>query len=45
MAAFSAYTAVAVHLKAQRAFELAAYSSIIVNLAREGWGQACMVQI
>lgn len=40
MAAFSAYTAEAVHLKPQRAFELAAYSSIIVNLARDGRVQA-----
>lgn len=40
MAASSAYTAVAVHLKPQRAFELAAYTSIIINLARDGRGQA-----
>ena len=40
MAAFSAYTAVAVHLKPQRAFELAAYTSIIISLTRDGRGQA-----
>ena len=40
MAAFSSYMAVAVHLKPQRAFELAGYTSIISNLAREGRGQA-----
>ena len=40
MSAFSAYTVVAVHLKPQRAFELAAYTSIIISLARDGRGQA-----
>ena len=42
MAAFSSYMAVAVHLKPQRAFELAGYTSIVSNLAREGRGQAWM---
>ena len=42
MAAFSSYMAVAVHLKPQRAFELAGYTSIFSNLAREGRGQAWM---
>lgn len=42
MAAFSSYMAVAVHLKLQRAFELAGYTSIVSNLAREGRGQVWM---
>ena len=42
MAAFSSYMAVAVHLKPQRAFELAGYTSIVSNIAREGRGQAWM---
>ena len=42
MAAFSSYMAVAVHPKPQRAFELAGYTSIVSNLAREGRGQAWM---
>ena len=42
MAAFSSYMAVAVHLKPQRAFELAGYTSIVSNLAREGRGQTWM---
>ena len=40
MAAFATYTAVAVHFKPQRAFDLAAYTSIVINLAREGKGAA-----
>ena len=32
--------AVAVHCHPQRAFELAAYASIIANLAHDGWGMA-----
>ena len=39
MAAFSAYTVVAVHLKPQQAFKLVAYTSIIISLARDGRGQ------
>ena len=39
MAAFSSYMAVAVHLKPQRAFELAGYTSIVSNLTMEGRGQ------
>ena len=35
MAAFSSYMAVAVHLKPQWAFELAGYTSIVSNIARE----------
>lgn len=38
MAAFATYTAIVVHFKPQRAFDLAAHTSIIVNLTREGKG-------
>ena len=41
MAAFSAYTVVAVHLKPQQAFKLVAYTSIIISLARDGRDQGC----
>ena len=40
MVAFSTYMAVAVHCHPQRAFELAAYASIIANLACDGHGMA-----
>ena len=38
MAAFATYTAIVVHFKPQQAFDLAAHTSIAVNLAREGKG-------
>ena len=41
MAAFSAYTVVAVHLKPQQAFKLVAYTSIIISLARDRRDQVC----
>ena len=40
MAAFAIFTAIAVHFKPQRAFDLAVYTSIIMNLARESRGSA-----
>ena len=38
--AFATYTGVAVHCKPERAFELAAYASIVLNLARDVKGTA-----